>query len=261
MLCVVVYRVPQALLEQLEEHPEVKQWMMQQLKMTDMQHRAPTVKQANANPFQLAQGGSWLTAASFLADMFDSEQHFPDTKVIIGGRTIHLHKCIVARGCSAFAARWTSNWADSSNSSSSTNSQDSAILDTACCDACGVQTSYDTAGTFFRFFYTGEGDWPAEQPELTTAMELLVLADLYQVPYFVCAAEQALKSGMTASQYCQVLLVADHHSAQQLRKYCLHVIASGYDMVSQHPSFQQLTGELLDEIEQTREALQQLDDQ
>ena len=258
MLCMVVYQVPQALLVQLE----VKQWMMQQLKMTDMQHRAPTVKQANANPFQLAQDGSWLTAASFLADMFDSQQHFPDANIIIGGRTIHLHKCIVARGCSAFAARWTSNWADSS---SSTNSQDSAILDTACCDACGVQTSYDTARTFFRFLYTGEVHWPTEQPDeqpdMTTAMELLVLADLYQMPYLVCAAEQALKSSMTASQYCQVLLVADHHSAQQLRRYCLHVIASGYDMVSQHPSFQQLTDELLDEIEQTREALQQLDDQ
>ena len=51
MLCMVVYQVPQALLVQLEEHPEVKQWMMQQIKMTDMQHQAPTVKQANANPF------------------------------------------------------------------------------------------------------------------------------------------------------------------------------------------------------------------
>lgn len=76
MLCMVVYRVPQALLEQLEEHPEVKQWMMQQLKMTDMQHRAPTVKQANANPFQLAQDGSWLTAASFLADMLTASNIF-----------------------------------------------------------------------------------------------------------------------------------------------------------------------------------------
>ena len=63
---------------------------------------------------------------------------------------------------------------------------------------------------------------------------------------------------MTASQYCQVLGVADYHSAQQLSKYCLHVIASRYDMVSQHPSFQQVTDELLD---QSREALQQPDDQ
>ena len=94
MLCVVVYQVPQALLVHLEEHPEVKQWMMQQLKMTDMQHRAPTVKQTNANPFQLAQDGSCLTAASFLADMFDSQQHVPDANIIIGRRTIHLHICI-----------------------------------------------------------------------------------------------------------------------------------------------------------------------
>ena len=230
----------------------------------DDRHAAPSPN-SQANQCQSIPAGSgWVLpdSSKLLADMFDSQQHFPDANIIIGSRTIHLHKCIVARGCSAFASRWTSNWADS------TNSQDSAILDTACCDACGIQTSYDTARTFFRCLYTSEVQWPTEQPDeqptkqpdkqpdMGAAMKLLVLADLYKMPYLVCAAEQALKSSMTASQYCQVLLVADYHSAQQLRKYCLHV--SRCDMVSQHPSFQQVTDELLD---QTREALQQLDDQ
>ncbi len=58
------YKVPQELLKLLEEQPQVKQWMMDKLKMTDMQHGAPAVSQLYPSPFQDVIEGPLVTAPS-----------------------------------------------------------------------------------------------------------------------------------------------------------------------------------------------------
>ena len=77
---------------------------------------------------------------------------------------------------------------------------------------------------------------------------MLVLAHYYDVPYLGCATEQALKRFVAVNNCCQLLMVADHHNAHQLRKFCLHFIASGYGVVSQQPAFEELSEKLLEEV-------------
>ncbi len=165
---------------------------------------------------------------------------------------------MVAKGCEKFAAQWAQNWTDSNSSSSSTDA--AIVLAATCCELCGVGTSYETAHRFFKLFYDGAVVWPAGESHTSAALELLVLSSLYNVPYLVCAAEKELKRGMSVAHCCHILTVADHHHAQQLRKYCLHFIASGYNMISKDRCFEELSPELVEEVEQTRQALQQLED-
>ena len=61
---------------------------------------------------------------------------------------------------------------------------------------------------------------------------------------------------MTVQTCCKLLEVADHHAAQQLRKFCLQFIANGHKLVSKAEGYASLSAELVKEVEQAKQALQ-----
>ncbi len=236
-------QVPQVLLDLVKDEPAVRQWMTDKLQITDLHHRAPTVKQQHKQ--HVTTG---LSARQYLAGSFNNPDAYPDAVVSVEGREIHLHKLVVAKGCEVLAKRWGPLW----ESSGDTLALDSLL----CCEECSIQASYSTALMFFQFFYTWQVAWPEKEGDMTSAMELLFMASVCDVPYLVCEAEVALRRGVNVDNCCKLLEVADHHAAQQLRKFCLHYIANGYKLVSKAEGFNSLSQDLLDEVQKAKLALQ-----
>ena len=70
--------------------------MTDKLQMTDLQHRAPAVR-------QLQTSGVPVGIRMYLADSFNNPDAYPDAVVSVGERDIHLHKLVVAKGCQVLA--------------------------------------------------------------------------------------------------------------------------------------------------------------
>lgn len=168
--------------------------------------------------------------------------------VSVGQRDIHFHKLVVAKGCSVLAKQWGPLWQGSRHTL--------AWDDILGCTECSIKPSYSTAVVFFGFFYSWKVTWPEEAPDMASALELLVRASVYDVPFLVCEAEVALRRAVTVENCCKVLEVADHHAAQQLRTFCLHFVANGHRLVSKSESYQSFNPELLQEVEAARQRLQ-----
>lgn len=69
------------------------------------------------------------------------------------------------------------------------------------------------------------------------------------------AAEVALKNRISNSNCFTLLVVADHHDAQQVCKFSLHYIANGFKLLSKLAQFQELSEDLVAELEKVRAAL------
>ena len=121
------------------------------------------------------------------------------------------------------------------------------------CQACSIKASHSTALLFFEFFYTGKVAWPEDKPDVSSALELLVMSSVCNIPFLVCEAEVALRQCITVENSCMLLEIADHHQAQQLRKLCVHCIANGHKLVSKTERFRSLSPELCDEVEKAKE--------
>lgn len=223
----------------------MKQWMINSLHVTHMAHGAPPVKISAANPVQ-----GFFQGPHFLMEMFNNPDRHPDLAITVSGRDILVHKCIVASGSDVLDRQWDALWLQG-NSAYMSN----WTFDSTACSACGIETSYSTALMFFSFFYTGEVKWPQKEADANSAVELLVLASIYHVPYLVQAAEVALKNRISNNNCFTLLVVADHHDAQQLCKFSLHYIANGFKLLSKLAQFQELSEDLVAEIEKVRAAL------
>ena len=233
-------QVPTTLLELLNADSAVKKWSIDKLQITDLQHQAPVVKQ-----LQQHTTPSSLSVQDYLAGSFNNPDAYPDAVVSIDTRDIHLHKLVVAKGCEVLAKRWGPLW----GGNQPTLALDSLLSCTECC----VSPSYSTALMFFEFFYTCKATWPGSKPDMNTALELLVMASVCDVPYLVCEAEIALRRGVTVENCCKLLEVADHHAAEQLRKFCLHFIVKGHKWVKKVEGYALLSTELVQEVEQARQ--------
>lgn len=87
------------------------------------------------------------------------------------------------------------------------------------------------------------------QPDWESAVELLVMACMYDVPHLVCIAEMALLGMLDTDNCCGMLAVADHHEAKQLRARCLHYIRKLRHLPKVADSVeQQLSEELQSEV-------------
>ena len=236
-------QLPAVLLKLLKDKPSVRKWMTDKLQVTDLHHRAPLVKQQHKDQVCCA-----LTARQYLAGSFNNPDAYPDAVVSVASKHIHLHKLVVTKGCEVLAKRWGPLWGSGS---------DPLVLDgLLCCQECSIQASHSTALMFFEFFYTWQVTWPNNEADLGSALELLFMASVYDVPYLVCEAEVALSRRVSMENCCQLLEAADHHAAQQLRKFCLHYIANAYKHVSKADGFQSLSQELSEEVQKAKVALQ-----
>lgn len=89
-----------------------------------------------------------------------------------------------------------------------------------------------------------------------SALELLVLASIYNVPYLVQAAEVALKNRISNSNCFILLTVAAHHDAQQLRSFSTHYSANGFKLLSKSAGYKVLSEDLVREVERVRATLE-----
>jgi len=147
----------------------------------------------------------------------------------------------VAKACKVLARRWDPLW--------SATSKPIAMDKSLCCEACSVQPSYRTALLFLEYFYTGGVKWAAGQAQLGCALELLVMACMYDMQHLVCIAEMALQYMLGTENCCSILAVADHHQAMQLRARCLHFIKRGHWMIKDSEEYKLLSAELRVEVE------------
>ena len=101
----------------------------------------------------------------YIAHSFNNSDTFPDAKVSVEQRDIHLHKLIVANGSEVLARRWGPSWG---------GSKDTLVLDELLsCHECSITPSHGAALMFFRSFYTTGIKWPEESPDMASALELL----------------------------------------------------------------------------------------
>ena len=230
--------MPLALQKLLVDKPEVKKWMIVHLHMKDLQDGAPAVRPLPSPPVHLSKSLEENLRGSF------NNPEAADAKVQIEEQDIHLHRWVVAKGSEVLAKRWKPEW------NASGTSLDSFLG----CDSCGIQPSHTSALMFFQFFYTGAVTWSETDSDTASARELLVMASVCQVPHVLCEAETKLSRVMSLKNCCELLQLADHHDAQQLRKYCLHFIASMPDSVRDTEGYGCLSQELVGEVERKRSA-------
>ncbi len=195
--------------------------------LTFWQAGAPLVKQRHR-------------VARNLAAKFNNQEHFPNAIVEAEGKHIHVHTLIIGKTSEALAKCWSSDVWDNAGGIISLSHN---------CPGLGDIT-YPIALTFLEFFYTGQVRWPAVTPDATTAAQILVLADKYDIQY-LCEAEKALHSLVTIDCCCPMLVLADKHNAVQLQHYCLAYIAAG----SAHIDTSQLPPHLLTQVNQLKSAL------
>lgn len=72
------------------------------------------------------------------------------------------------------------------------------------CTVSGIRVSYNSTLIFIRCLYTGVVVWPASQPGVMTAKELLILASTFDVPFLVCTAELVLQPAVDGDNCCNV---------------------------------------------------------
>lgn len=222
------------LLALIDAKPEVKRFFIDTLKVTDLHDGAPAVKQLHKKPIT-------ASIAEYLEGDFNNPAAYSDAVISIGGQDIHVHKRVVAKACKVLARRWDPLW----ESSARPKSIDASL----CCEACSIHPSHNTALLFLEYFYTGEVRWPGKQPEVQTALELLVMACMYDVQHLVCIAEMALQCLLDMDNCCMVLVIADHHQAAQLRACCLHFIKQGYRLIRASEQYKALEKDLQAEVE------------
>ena len=223
------------LLQMLKGKPDVKQWFIDTLKVTDMHDGAPAVRQLHDNPVTAS-----TSVAKYLDGAFNNPDTYPDAILTIKGQQILVHKLVVAKGCKVLARAWDPHWA---------SSKPIAMDESLSCEACSVHPSYEAARLFLDYFYTGEVKWAGSKAELSSALQLLVMACMYDVPHLVCIVEMALLSKLDFNNCCNMLAVADHHQAEQLKARCMHYIRKGHHLLKASDSYKQLSPELQADIE------------
>ncbi|KAL0023798.1 hypothetical protein WJX77_006047 [Trebouxia sp. C0004] len=169
----------------------------------------------------------------------NNPEGYPDAVVMAGQQEILVHKLVVASACPVLTKHWDPLW--------SASSKPIAIDESLGCEACSVHPSHGTAVLFLEYFYTGSVTWASGHAELGAALELLVMACMYDVQHLVCVAKMALQK--LVENCCGVLTVADHHQAGQLRELCLHFIKQGHWMIKNCEEYRLLGEELQAEIE------------
>ena len=207
--------------------------MVEEMGVTDVYVGVTPVKQPHPNSVLVAGSTPFR-----LAGMFNNQQAYPDAIIFIGNEKIYLHRVVIRMTCPSLAQHFDACW-----------SNGPIRLDGLGCPECNITVSHSTALTFLEFLYTGNVKWSQAGPDCTSASELLLLADMYNVPYLVCEAEVALKAYTDFANCCAICNVADHHNTEQLRAYSIHFIRASQDHVRQQDDYQYLRPEPRAEIE------------
>ena len=101
---------------------------------------------------------------------------------------------------------------------------------------------------FLEFMYSGVLKWPEGTPDPMTAAELLILADYYDVEYLLTQAQIVLRFAVNLETCCEMLALAEHHSAEHLQQCCLHHIIRAHNAHGDVPNLDQLSPLLKDKL-------------
>lgn len=136
-----------------------------------------------------------------LGALFESSQ-FADVTLSCQGREYKCHKALLCARSQVFAAMFEHDMEESKH-----NRVDITDVDP------------DVMGDMLRFVYTGK----ASQLE-TMAADLLAAADKYALERLKVMCEEALCNGLTVENVSEVLILADLHSAEQLKAQAIDFI-------------------------------------
>ena len=95
------------------------------------------------------------------------------------------------------------------------------MLDSVC-GATGLQVSHAAALPFFDVFYTGTLKWTGDvQVNCGLAMQLLVMASNYYMPYVLGEVQQVLQQAIEVDNCCSLFMLATHYHADHLKAACM----------------------------------------
>lgn len=133
--------------------------------------------------------------------MFD-DGRFADCTLTVGGRDLHAHKAILAARSPVFEAMFVHETEESKRN----------IVNI-------TDVDYEVLKEMLRYIYTGTA------PNLhSLADDLLAAADKYALERLKIQCEQALCINLTVDNSCETLILADLHSAEQLKQQCIDFI-------------------------------------
>ena len=127
--------------------------------------------------------------------MFENSQ-FADVLLYCGGREFQCHKAILAARSQVFQAMFSHDMEEKKN-----------------CRVEVKDVEPDVMAELLRFIYTGKTAANLE----SMAADLLAAADKYALERLKVMCEEALCNGLTVENVCDVLKIADLHSAEQLK--------------------------------------------
>jgi len=223
------FTVPPTLLQALQNYPAVRRWLVSAVGMHDLSGGDPAVLHSMDDTIKT------VLFSQHMDSDFNNPDAYTDAQVMSSdGVLIHVHKHIVAKACPYLAIASSPTW----------NAGNQPVM---------LDTLHATATLFLKYFYTGELCWP-EGPDAPSrhqcALELLQLADQYNVPVLLCAAEVALSQAVDENSCCVLLDIADTYHADQLKALCLHRVKKAYGIVRDTEEYRALSAPLRQLVEQ-----------
>jgi len=159
-----------------------------------------------------------------LGGLFENSQ-FADAVLFCGGREFQCHKAILAARSQVFQAMFEHDMEEKKNSRVEVKDVEADVM-----------------AEMLRFIYTGRTATSLD----TMAADLLAAADKYALERLKVMCEEALCNGLTVENVSDVLILADLHSAEQLKAQAIEFIntrhvtdvmetAGWKQMVASHP--------------------------
>merc|ERR1712227_754571 len=137
-----------------------------------------------------------------LGCLFENSQ-FADAVLYCGGREFQCHKAILAARSQVFQAMFEHDMEEKKNSRVEVKDVEPEVM-----------------AELLRFIYTGKTAANLD----TMAADLLAAADKYALERLKVMCEEALCNGLTVENVCDVLILADLHSAEQLKAQAIEFI-------------------------------------
>lgn len=149
---------------------------------------------------------------------------FSDVTLSVGGRVFQAHKAVLAARSPVFSAMFEHSMEESLKNHVEINDLDGEVL-----------------GEMLNYIYTGKA------PNLKkTADQLLSAADKYDLGRLKTMCEESLCNSLSVENAADTLILADLHSAEQLKAICIEFInshaaevmdTSGWSLlISSHPN-------------------------
>uniref|UniRef100_A0A915ARD4 Speckle-type POZ protein n=3 Tax=Ascarididae TaxID=6250 RepID=A0A915ARD4_PARUN len=136
-----------------------------------------------------------------MANLFE-KHNFSDCLLVTGTKEFHVHKAILATRSPVFAACFEHKMSEAQS--------DRVIID---------DVEPEVMKEMLRFMYTDQA------PNLDRMADtLLAAADKYQLDRLKVMCEQALCLNLTNDNACETLILADLHSAEQLKQQAIDYI-------------------------------------